>query len=206
MNGWSTDNEMVYLGGGIYRAEIMLSAGTKGFKVASSDWDTVDYGSADANGAVELGIDKVLAVKGGNLSVTIDTDAIYSFTFDMSNRSEPVLTINKTEMFAGNTVFIRGGMNGWGEVDALVYQGSSVYHVDIALAAGNNEFKIATADWSTVDFGAIAGDTVVTQGMLKTLAKKGANMLFDAPSAGTYRFTVIGPSAESPTLMVTKLN
>jgi hypothetical protein len=43
-----------------------------------------------------------------------------------------------------------------------------IYHVDIALAAADNEFKIATADWSTIDFGAIVGDDAVSEGLLKT--------------------------------------
>jgi pullulanase len=206
MNGWSTDHELLYLGGSIYRAEIMINAGTKGFKIASSDWSTVDYGSVDSDGTVLLGVDKELGVKGGNLSINVASDAIYSFTFDMSNRSAPKLSVHKTEMFAGNTVYIRGGMNGWGEVDALVYQGASVYQVDIVLAADNNEFKVASADWSSVDFGALAGDETVNQGVMKTLAKKGANMHFNAAQAGTYRFTIAGPSSESPSLTVTKVN
>ncbi|WP_434928634.1 pullulanase-type alpha-1,6-glucosidase [Shewanella sp. HL-SH2] len=206
MNGWSTDSEMVYLGGSIYRAEIMVTAGTKGFKIASSDWSSVDYGSADADGTVQLGQPKALAVKGANLGFNFDSDAMYSFTFDMRNRNEPILTIDKTDMFAGNTVYIRGGMNGWGEVDALAYQGSSVYTVDIAIAAGDYEFKIATGDWSTVDFGAIAADETVVEGAIKTLAKKGANMKLSVASNATYRFTVTGPSSDSPTLNVTKLN
>jgi pullulanase len=81
-----------------------------------------------------------------------------------------------------------------------------IYHVDIALATDDNEFKIATADWSTIDFGAIAGDDAVTEGLLKTLVEKGANMHFNATSVGTYCFTVTGSSTESPTLLVTKLN
>jgi hypothetical protein len=82
----------------------------------------------------------------------------------------------------------------------------AIYHVDIALATDDNEFKIATADWSTIDFGAIASDDAVTEGVLKTLVEKGANMHFNATSVGTYRFTVTGSSTESPTLLVTKLN
>ena len=206
MNAWGTDNELVYMGGSIYRAEIALSAGNKGFKLASSDWSTVDYGSGEADGVVALGVDKLLAVKGGNLSIDVDSDDTYTFTFDMSDRNTPVLTVHKTEMFSENTVYIRGGMNGWGEVDALSYQGSSLYSVDIALSAGDNEFKIATGDWSTVDFGAIAGEETVVEGELKTLASKGANMHFDVPADGTYRFSVMGPDASSPTLTVTKLN
>tara|TARA_R110000764_G_scaffold230798_1_gene322142 strand:- start:407 stop:715 length:309 start_codon:yes stop_codon:yes gene_type:complete len=81
-----------------------------------------------------------------------------------------------------------------------------IFHVDITLAAGDNEFKIATTDWSTIDFGAIAGDGAVTEGLLKTLVKKGTNMHFNVTIASTYRFTVTGPSTESPTLLVTKLD
>ncbi|QBF81998.1 DUF3372 domain-containing protein [Shewanella maritima] len=206
MNGWSTDNELVYMGGSIYQAEVMVGVATHEFKVASSDWSTVDYGSGEADGVVSLGEVKQLAVKGGNLSFEFDSEEMYTFTFDMSNRDEPTLTINKTDMFAGNTVYIRGGMNGWGEVDALSYQGSSVYSVDIALEAGATEFKIATGDWDTVDFGAIGGDENVVVGEAKTMARKGANIKFDVPNAATYRFTITGPSADSPSLMVTELN
>ncbi|PMG44426.1 pullulanase-type alpha-1,6-glucosidase [Shewanella sp. 10N.286.52.B9] len=206
MNGWGETNELVYMGGSIYQAEILVSAANHEFKVASSDWSTVDYGSLDDNGAVTLDTAKALAVAGTNMSLNFETEEMYTFTFNMSNRLEPMLTVNKTEMFGTNTVYIRGGMNGWGEVDALTYQGSSVYHVDIALEAGNHEFKIATADWSTVDFGAIAGEETVLEGEMKSLASKGANKNFNAADAGTYRFTVTGPSVSSPTLSVTKVN
>ena len=206
MNGWGEVNELMYLGGSIYQAEILVSAANHEFKVASADWSTVDYGSLDTDGTVTLGTDKALAVSGSNMSLNFETEEMYTFTLDMSNRDEPILTVNKTDMFAGNTVYIRGGMNGWGEVDALSYQGSSVYTVDIALEAGTAEFKIATGDWSTVDFGAIAGEEAVIEGDMKTLASKGANMMFDVATAGTYRFTVTGPSLSSPTLTVDAVN
>ncbi|MCT7943689.1 pullulanase-type alpha-1,6-glucosidase [Shewanella holmiensis] len=206
MNGWGEANELVYLGGSIYQSHIMVTAGTHEFKVASADWSTVDYGSGETDTSVTLAEPKLLAVKGSNLKVTFDSDSEYTFTFDMSHRNEPTLTINKTEMFAGNTVYIRGGMNGWGEVDALAYQGGSVYTADIAIAVGEYEFKIATGDWSTVDFGAVAGDEIVIEGNSKTLAKKGANMKLSVAMDATYRFTVTGPSSDSPALKVMKLN
>lgn len=206
MNGWGETDELTYMGGSIYQAEILVSVANHEFKVASADWSTVDFGSLDADGSVTLGTEKALAVSGSNMSLNFETEEMYTFTLDMTNRNEPVLTVNKTDMFAGNTVYIRGGMNGWGEVDALSYQGSSVYTVDIALDAGTAEFKIATGDWSTVDFGAIAGEEAVIEGDMKTLASKGANMLFDVAVAGTYRFTVTGPSSSSPTLTVNSVN
>src|SRR3990167_2380189 len=51
------------------------------------------------------------------------------------------------------TVYVRGSLNGWGETDAMSYDGDGVYSVDITIAAGDYEFKVASADWSTVDFG-----------------------------------------------------
>lgn len=206
MNGWGTDNEVKYMGGGIYRVDLAITAGTKGFKLASSDWSTVDYGTGEADGVVVLNQEKLLAVKGGNMSITFDSDDTYSFVFDASNRNEPKLSVYKTAMFGANTVYIRGGMNGWGTVDTLAYQGASVYSVDIALIAGDNEFKIASSDWSSVDFGAVVGDEAVTLDGLKVLASKGANMHFNAPVDATYRFTVTGPDPKSPTLTVTQVN
>ncbi|MBT1446366.1 pullulanase-type alpha-1,6-glucosidase [Shewanella sp. JM162201] len=206
MNGWGTGNQLTYLGGGIYRADVQVTAGSKGFKVASSDWSTVDFGSADADGSVTLGTEKALAAKGGNLSLNFDEDTEYSFIFDMSDRSAPVLSVYKTDIFAGNSVYLRGGMNGWGTGNALVYQGGGRYSVDISLDAGAVEFKVASADWSTVDFGAVSGELAdVTLAEAEPLAAKGANLKLNVSEAGSYRFSVEGPDPRSPKLTVTKL-
>ncbi|QLE84096.1 DUF3372 domain-containing protein [Shewanella sp. Scap07] len=204
MNGWGTDDMLSYMGGGIYRADITLAAGSQEFKIASSDWSTVDYGSGEADGVVTLMQEKLLAVSGANMTFDAPVDTTYAFIFDASNRNEPTLTVYEAEMFGSNTVYVRGGMNGWGEVDVLSYQGMSVYSVDIDLAAGDNEFKIATGDWSTVDLGAAAEQENVSLNVGQTLAVKGANMHLDVAEAGSYRFTVTGPDAKAPRLTVTK--
>ena len=48
--------------------------------------------------------------------------------------------------FGSTEVFVRGGMNGWGEDDSFTYVGAGEYRVAITLAAGDYEFKIASAD------------------------------------------------------------
>ncbi|SHG90857.1 pullulanase-type alpha-1,6-glucosidase [Ferrimonas marina] len=206
LNGWSTDNELAYLGGGIYRVDVALTAGDYEFKVASEDWATVDYGSAESDPAVTEGQEELLGVGGANMTFTATMDTTYAFIFDASDRSERLLSVQPAEMFGSNTVYIRGSMNGWGEVDMLAYQGMSVYSVDIALAAGDYEFKIATADWNTVDFGAAGGDEAVVLDASKPLAVKGANMTLNLEAASTLRFTVTGPSMDSPTLTVSEVN
>ncbi|QSX41131.1 alpha-1,6-glucosidase domain-containing protein [Shewanella cyperi] len=207
MNGWGSDNAMTYLGGGVYRADVALTAGSKGFKLASSDWSTVDFGSGEADGSVTLGVEKLLAVKGGNLSMNFDEDTSYSFIFDLSNRSEPLLTVFKTDIFAGTQVFLRGGMNGWGTDNPLSYQGAGVYSTDVSLGAGAVEFKVASSDWSTVDFGALSGDVAdVALDEAEPLAAKGTNLKLNVAEAGTYRFTVAGPDPSAPSLTVTRVN
>ncbi|QQX78937.1 pullulanase-type alpha-1,6-glucosidase [Shewanella sp. KX20019] len=206
MNGWGTDDAFTYMGGGVYRADISLAAGSHEFKVASDDWSTVDYGSAESDAAVTLDVAELLAISGANMTFEADEATSYAFVFDASNRDEITLAIFKADMFAGNTVYVRGGMNGWGEVDAFSYQGMSVYTVDIALEVGDNEFKVATGDWSTVDLGAATEQEDISLDMVQTLASKGANMHLDVTEAGTYRFTLTGPDPKAPKLSVNKVN
>lgn len=206
MNGWGTDDTLTYMGAGVYRADISLAAGNHEFKVASDDWSTVDYGSGESDAAVSIEVAELLAVSGANMTFEAVEATTYAFIFDASNRDEITLTVYKAEMFAGHTVYIRGGMNGWGEVDAFSYQGMSTYTVDIALEVGDNEFKIATGDWSTVDLGAAAEQENVSLNIGQVLASKGANMHLNITDAGTYKFTVTGPDPKAPIFSVSKVN
>ena len=49
-------------------------------------------------------------------------------------------------------------MNGWGTDNALAYIGRGVYQADLAVEpqddGSDHLFKIASEDWSTVNFGA----------------------------------------------------
>ncbi|GLS83292.1 alpha-1,6-glucosidase domain-containing protein [Paraferrimonas haliotis] len=205
LNGWGTADELSYIGGGMYRVDVMLAAGDYEFKVASEDWSTVDFGSGESDAAVEQGLPELLAVSGANMTFTASEERSYAFIFDASNLNEPTLAIYPSEMFGANMVYIRGSMNGWGEVDLLSYQGLSTYEVEIDLAAGDHEFKIATGDWSTVDLGALTGEEEVQLGSSQMLAGAGANLKIMGAEAGTYRFSVSGPDPSAVKLTVTKL-
>ena len=51
-------------------------------------------------------------------------------------------------------------MNGWDESTAFSYSGEGVYMVPASLNAGTYGFKVATADWSTVNIGGVDGGDV----------------------------------------------
>ncbi|WP_240220340.1 pullulanase-type alpha-1,6-glucosidase [Rheinheimera hassiensis] len=107
--------------------------------------------------------------------------------------------------YEATTVFVRGDMNGWGEVDAFNYEGDGIYMATIDIAAGNYEFKLASGDWSTVDFGAGADGQSVTLGQAKTLNRGGANLQITIVNTATYVFVVDATNKDAPVLTVQEL-
>ncbi|MCU4676095.1 DUF3372 domain-containing protein [Catenovulum sp. 2E275] len=206
MNGWGEADAFTYEGGRIYTFSTSLAAGTYGFKVASADWSTVNFGAESSDTTqVEIGAVNYLAQSNDNLSLTLAEDADLTFIFDMTNL-EPKLRVYKADFFGDTPVFIRGGMNSWGEVDQLSYNDDGTYSIDLPLSAGDYEFKIASADWATVDLGAQSQEEAAVElATDEQLAFKGANMTFNAAQDGTYRFLVTGPDAASPTLTISLL-
>jgi pullulanase len=140
-----------------------------------------------------------------NLTMTFPTTGEYTFIFDASNLNEPTLTVYSAQMFGDTTVFIRGGMNGWGENDALVYQGNGVYSVDLTLDATSYEFKVASGDWATFNLGANSNSNeVVVDSAYQLVQGSNDNLSLSISEAGDYTFTVVGPNPETAKITVTK--
>ncbi|WP_158973022.1 alpha-1,6-glucosidase domain-containing protein [Paraglaciecola sp. L3A3] len=203
LNGWSEDNPMDYAIGGKYSTTIELSAGSYEFKIASADWSTVDYGSAESDPDVSIALAEALGVSGSNMTITVAQDGAYTFVFDASNLTEPSISVFDAEMFGDTTVFVRGSLNGWGEDNPVIFDGVGSYSTEIAIEPGSYEFKVASADWATVDLGSGEENSSVMVDTPKTLGFKGANMTIDIVESGTYRFTVTGPDPSAPTVLVT---
>ncbi|MGJ8678709.1 alpha-1,6-glucosidase domain-containing protein [Paraglaciecola sp.] len=203
LNGWGEGNPMDYAVGGKYSTTIDLAAGDYEFKIASADWSTVDFGSAESDAGVSIALAEVLGVSGSNMTITVAQDGAYTFVFDASNLTEPTVTVFDAEMFGDTTVFVRGSLNGWGEANPLIFADDGSYFTDIALDAGDYEFKIASADWATVDLGSGEEEVSVNVDAAKILGFKGSNMTINIAETGTYRFTVVGPDPSAPTVLVT---
>ncbi|MHC5112508.1 MAG: alpha-1,6-glucosidase domain-containing protein, partial [Planctomycetota bacterium] len=104
--------------------------------------------------------------------------------------------------YGSTTVYVRGEMNGWSTDNAFYYSGSGLYTADIYLAAGTYEFKTASDDWETVNFGAAGGEEAVVLGENKNLVSPGANMLVTIAEADTYTFTLDAIDPTVPVLNV----
>lgn len=204
MNGWGEVDALEYVGDGIYRVAIALTAGDYEFKVASGDWSTVNNGAPSGDNLVVEGEAKVLVPgSNDNLMVSIATDATYIFELDASDVSAPELTVRNEEPFFGTTVYVRGGMNGWGEVDALSYIGDGKYEVTINVEAGTHEFKVASGDWSAVNMGAPDSDNEVLAGEEQLLvAGSNTNLMMTFDTTGEYTFIFDASNLNEPTLTV----
>lgn len=206
MNGWGEESPLNYLGEGKYSATIAVEEGSHEFKVASADWATVNMGAPADDKEVFIGEEQLLVPgSNDNLMMTFASTGDYTFILDASNTDEPVLTVYSAEMFGATTVFIRGAMNGWGEVDALTYQGNSQYSVDIAIDAGSYEFKVASADWATFNLGASEDNNVGLDSPYLLTQGSNDNLLITIEESATYQFSVQGPNPESPTVTVSKV-
>jgi pullulanase/glycogen debranching enzyme len=207
MNGWGTDNPMAFKGDGLYTVAIDLDAATYDFKVATDDWATVNLGAVSADDAdrrVELEQATPLAPSNDNLFIEIVDAESYVFAWDNSAPEDPLLRVFKAEFFGATPVYVRGGMNGWGTDDALVYQGDGVYSVDISLGGGAVEFKVASDDWATVNLGAPDGESnAVSIGVPYSMAPSNNNLLIDTETA-TFEFKVTGPERGQPQVTVSQ--
>lgn len=202
MNDWSENDAFTYDGSGIYSVEVQLAAGDYEFKVASSDWETVNYGNS--GDALTLESDYLLVSGAGNIQLSIDTEATYIFTMDASDLSAVTLSVFEGGMFGATPVFVRGSMNDWGVSDQMQFDGSKLYSVELNLSAGSYEFKIASEDWATVDLGAGEQGNSVVPGERLTLAAVGGDLSLNITESGNYLFELIGPSTSSPDIRVTQ--
>ncbi|CAM5181219.1 alpha-1,6-glucosidase domain-containing protein [Alishewanella longhuensis] len=203
-NGWGEADAFSYDGAGIYTATINIEEGSYEFKVASGDWATVNMGAAAAGNQVVVGQPLVIATSNDNLRIDIAKTSSYVFTLDANNAEAPTLTVTEYVPYGPTTVFLRGGMNGWGEADAFSYVGANLYSVDISITAGSYEFKVASSDWATVNMGAGPAGNTVTAGVPLIIAPSNDNLRMDFAETATYNFLLDATFTEEPELTVTK--
>jgi len=98
------------------------------------------------------------------------------------------------------TVYLRGDFNGWGVDKAFTEVGNGVYKLNNVSFSG--EFKIASSDWSTIDYGANTTSTEVYLNEPYILTPNGKNM----KGAEDFENVNLTFDINGPTLLVTPYN
>jgi pullulanase len=217
---WETanaTNELVHEGNSIYAVSIDLVPGNYEFKVASSDWSTVDRGVAPLDPLVMLGTPKTMQPGGGgtdtvNLKVVITVASKYRFELNARKPNAPIIKVYDQDVFKGTSIYIRGNLTtpNWDLADAtneLKYVGNGIYSSTLAMNSGDYEFKVASADWNTVDRGVAPADPLVLIGTPKVMQQGGAgtdsvNLKMTVATAGSYKFELSTANLLTPILTV----
>ena len=175
MNEWSdnADYELKFNEAGHPEITLPLEAGSE-FKVANTDWTTVNLGYVDT-------LPAAFADKGGNIEVV--TTGMYTIT----------VVDGALQVAAGRTgIYLKGSLNGWANTAEyeLRYNAENTPEIEVTLEAGA-EFKVADADWSVVNLGYHAE-------LPAAFADKGGNI--EVVTAGTYVVQVlVDVTGDAPT-------
>ncbi|MDE6278006.1 MAG: CotH kinase family protein [Muribaculaceae bacterium] len=172
LNNWGTSNMLMPQDDGTYTLE--LASLTDLFKIASSDWSTVEYGgdgvtSLKANTVYKLvsgSVSKNISVWGEIKDAKITLDPIAQTLLVEGTQIEPV--VEETI-----PVYFRGDMNKWGTDMEFTKLDDGTYTLDIEKL--NGKFKIADAKFKEINLG---GDNVtpIEPGVPYKLIKSGKNI------------------------------
>lgn len=97
-------------------------------------------------------------------------------------------------------LYLRGTLNDWGTSLPLQSQPGHRHVAELDLPAGPVSFKLASQDWSSLDFGTLPGDEALAPGVTKTLQFAGQDLQILLPQAGRWRLVVDSTQAWRPTL------
>jgi CubicO group peptidase (beta-lactamase class C family) len=105
---------------------------------------------------------------------------------------------------AAQPLWLRGSMNEWGVAQKFVSAAYGAWTTRVRLEPGAHQFKIATEDWRTVDFGAPSQmHDNVTLGRAMPLSVRGANLRLWLDDPATLEFRLEAAGMDPPRLIVT---
>jgi len=208
-NSWGLDTPMTWDGEDAYTAIVSRpDGGSTNFKIATEDWSTLDCGGATGGTSVTIGQPYALTCGPGtsDIAVTFPAPGSYAFVVDASDQAALKVTV---EPYVD--VFVRGGFNGWGTTDKMLYRGQGrfrldrVWDSDPSLFPTSTNFKIASEDWAALDCGAASSGLEVTAGapFAMTCGAGTSDIRLPLPTRGTYRFDFKRQSANAAEVVVT---
>lgn len=101
-------------------------------------------------------------------------------------------------------MFVRGSMNNWGLAHRLQLAGAAKYEASMELDPGAHVFKVASEDWSAIDFGSPMDEPQAMPGHAKPLAFKGGNLALEVKERGVYLVQLDASQPARPTVTIAR--
>jgi CubicO group peptidase (beta-lactamase class C family) len=95
MNAWGVTNKLSATNqANVFTTRAKLTAGAHGFKFATEDWRTIDFGApSQSRDNVVMGRSFALSARGTNLRLWVDDAGEYEFVFDARNADVPSVMV-----------------------------------------------------------------------------------------------------------------
>jgi hypothetical protein len=104
--------------------------------------------------------------------------------------------------FASQPIYLRGSMNNWGTTHPMRQATPTTFSADLVLAPGRHEFKVGSADFNVIDYGAARGKESVRRGENTSMTEGGENLALELDQAGTYTFMMDVKEPHKPLISV----
>ncbi|MGR6329996.1 serine hydrolase [Sphingomonas sp. XXL09] len=86
-------------------------------------------------------------------------------------------------------LYLRGSMNGWSTTAPFNHTSGNIWTIDLELAPGGYQFKVASDDWRAADYGTSDGEPVRPDGMPISLVPHGGNIRISVSEPMRLRFS-----------------
>lgn len=156
INSWGATSEWEFAdeGNGVYTLYDKELSGR--FKIADENWSTYNFGAVSSDATLVIGVPLPLVYDGTDINCGAPLTC-QKITFTVHNDATYTLLIEGTSGAPTSGIFLRGGLTNWDTLAdwEFIDEGNGVYALYDKELYG--QFKIASADWSTVNYGSPAG-------------------------------------------------
>lgn len=183
LNGWGT-TPLAYAGQGLYRGSALVKEGDVEYKFADANWAAINLGTPFTDTGLSSG------GNAGNLKQRFAQTGKYDFSLlvarDARGRQYLLHAIAPDLGPFGQPLHLQGifdGRDDWDSTGPMSFDGSG-YSTELALTAGQHEFRLASADGSKV----LIPGQLSQELALKRVAD--GKLVLTVTAAARYRFVV----------------
>ena len=159
MNGWGASPDWEFIATDDPDVYILpyITFGPTSFKVADANWSVINLGGQGD----PITVGKEYPLNGGdNINLGEAFTGAVILTNSGSSYSLMLQPFESATEGEGSGIYLRGGMNDWGapaEYEFVTTSSKNVWTLSNVSISAGTEFKVADADWSSVNYGTSAG-------------------------------------------------